>query len=234
MPLKNTYFKEKTKSPKIPTSVYVFFLILLFVFGLDFGFKQFLKKKIRIVANCIQVFIIFVILIIQILPVARPNVYDYYLYFYIVSYVFHYIYLYRAKYTLCDLMIDVHGLIDKNTTMVKNRAGRIILIHITLTCVTKYAFCILNCILHRSICLGSIIPGYIHCIPVMVLDEIVIIHILINYYIYIAVKYIKESMKKVDTSLLLNNFVRVADSWDKIKPLYTRLVSIYTNCYYCL
>lgn len=222
LPLKNTFIKVKTKYPNIPNAVYVFFT-LLYGFGLDFGIQKLLKQKIRCIAKLFQIFVI--LLIIVMLVATREKFCEYYLYFYLTSYFLHHVMLFRANYTVCDLIIDVHTLIDSTTIVVKNRVGRIIYLFIIITSVSKYPFCVLKYILNLDSCQNSLIPGYIKCIPIVIIDGIAIILILINYYVYIALKYIKKSKKEVDTKVLLVNFMQITDSWDKIKPLYTRMVS---------
>lgn len=223
-PLKNTFIKVKSKSPNIPTTVYVFFLTLLYGFGLDFGFKKLLNKEIRIITKWFQIFITLVIIVTMVLAVTHEKVH--YLYSSIISYILHYLFLYRAKYTVYDLIIDVHMLIDNKTVVVKDKVDRIIYIFMIITFVLKYPLCNLNYILVVNDCQNNIIPVYLNCIPIVMIDGIVIILIVINYYIYIAVKHINESTTEVDTNVSLDNFIQVADCWDKIRPLLTRLVSL--------
>lgn len=212
---------------KIPTAVNVLFFTLLYGFGLDFGFKKLLKKNIRIITKWFQIFITLLVIVIQVLEVIRKQTYINYSYFYIISYLLHYLFLYRTKYTVCDLIINIHTLIDNKSIDVNNRVGRIISILTIIAFVPKYSTCNLNCILYVDSCQNNVIPAYVTCIPIAIINGIAIVLILINYYIYIPLKYIKKSMNKVDTKVLLDNFIYVADCWDKIKPLYTKMVSLF-------
>lgn len=167
-----------------------------------------------------------VIMVLQVLEVTRQQVCEYYSYFHIISYFLHYLFLYQTKYTVYYLVSDIHSLIDNKIIVVKNRVGGIICIFTIIILVPKYSTCVLNHILNKDTCQNNVIPGYITCIPIVIIDGIAIILILINYYIYIPLKYINKTTKEVDTIVLLDNFMLVADSWDKIKPLYAKMVSI--------
>lgn len=223
-PLKNTFIKVK-----IPTAVNVFFFTLLYGFGLDFGFKKLLKKKIRIITKWLQFFITLLIIVIHVLEVICKQTYINYAYFYLISYLLHYLFLYRTKYTVCDLIINIHMLIDNKSIVVTNRVGTIISILTIIAFVSKYSTCNLNRILYVDHCQNIVFSGYVTCITIAIINGIAIVLILINYYIYISLKYIKKSMNKVDTKVFLDNFIYVADCWDKIKPLYTKMVSLFIS-----
>lgn len=227
--LNNTFIRIKSKSSNIPTVVYVYFFTMLYGFGLDFGFKKFLKKKLRVITNWFQFFVTLAIVVLQMLVFIREKYYEYFSYLYLFSYIFHYLVLHRTKYTLCDFIIDIHTLIDNKSIVVTNRVrDGIIYIYTILTIIVKYWSCNLKCILNVDFCQQNSTPTYVNCVPIVVIDGIAIILILISYYVYIPLKYINKSTKDVDTKVLLDNYMYVADCWDKIKPLYTRLVSVFT------
>lgn len=132
---------------------------------------------------------------------------------------------YVSKYNVCNLMIDIHSIIDGKKVSVSNKFTIIIYFYMILTFLIKFVICNLGCVMEMEQCTTLTTPAPIYCIPAMAMESLTIIQILISYYIYLSIKYIKKSLNKIDIKILQASYMTIANCWDKIKPLYTKLVS---------
>lgn len=213
------------KSPKLPTTVVVLFLIFMYLLGIDFGFKKKIKKKFLVITNGVQILMIVLMLAILFSPLLTATLDNIHYFFYAINYVVYCVIAYTAKYNVCDLMIDIHSIIDGKKVSVSNKFTTIIYAYLFIIFLIKFAVCNLGCVMDMKHCNSLTTPSYIYCIPAIAMESLTIIQILISYYMYLSVEYIKKSLNKVDIKILQANYMHIGNCWDKIKPLYAKMVS---------
>lgn len=217
----------KKESQKLPRPVIVLFLMFLYIFGIDFGIKRIFNKKIGAVTNGVQLLMFFVMstILFTTLTQAKPN--ETHFFFFAFSYLVHWAIAFRCDYNVCDLMIDINSIIDDKEVSVQNNVEILTYIYMFMNCCLKFTICTAGCVVYYEECSSLTTPAYIYCIPAGVMDGLTIIPIFSSYYIYLSVKYIEQSLNKIDTKILQVNYMTIANCWDKIKPLHNKMVSRY-------
>lgn len=215
------------KRPNLSTPVVVLFLIILYILGIDFGFKKTMKNITRLITNGVQILMIILTLFILVSPLLRARFDEKHYFFYAFYYIIHCIIMFTSKYSTCDLMIDIHLIIDGKNVSVSKKFTAITYSYFIISFLLKFSVCNIGCFMKLSQCKCLITPAYIYCMPAMVIDNLTIVQIFISYYMYLSIKFIKKSLNKIDIKILQANYMTIANCWDKIRPLYTKLVSHY-------
>lgn len=221
---------KRDKKSKIPLSIVSFFLAVLICFGLDFGFTKLLKKKFRLLVKGLYVIMFFISIVILALPLTNIDNTTYWYYFYIIQYISHFLILLFTKYTVCNFMNDIHDVI-KNITgspKIKQKFGAVLLSCTFIIFALKMSICVSTCLISGNLCPKNIMPFYIYCIPLLGLDAISVTHVLIFYYIYSSMKHLRESILIHNTHVkcIQNHYMSISNCCEKVRPLYTRVVSI--------
>lgn len=211
---------------KLPRTVVVLFSIYLYMFGMDFGLKKILNKKVRVLTIGVQVvmFIAISTILFTTLTRAKPNETHYF--FFAFNYLIRWVIAIHSKYNICDLMLDIHPIIDNKKVTVENKVATLTYLMFA-NFVLKIAICCVGCVVYSEECSSLTTPPYIYCIPAGGMDGLTIIPIYASYYIYLSVKYIEKSLDKIDIKTLQANYMTIANCWDKIKPLHNQMVSYY-------
>lgn len=228
----NSYLQNFTKR-QIPKFVSIFFLTLLFVFGYDFGFTNVISKKYRSYLKLLGTIVFILTVVLLIIPAF------YYLdsatlgFFHVtcLQYTIHGFLLYITKYNVHDFITEIYKIhnkiYDKEFIFLS-----CVLAYNLITWILKMLVCFTQCALSgdsSTSCIDiiSIVPLYFYCITFPALDLVAVAQIVIYYYIYASLKFLRQLMEKkcIDLSNARHQFVMIEDCCDKISALYENLVS---------
>lgn len=224
-----TYVKPKNNTIKVPQTINVYFLICLCIFGFDFGLKKTLSKHFRVLLTCVQLCVSFIMCVLLNYRISSLGS-DYFLaLLFTFQYLTHHTLLLFSKYSVYDLIIDVHTL-DKNIMEAVNTKFAFVLYFYTiLTFGLKQTLCVINCFVGARYC-ESPFPGYWYCVPLIGLDGVTIIQMLLYYHVYRSVKYIKLSLVNFDITTVQKRYCVVVNYCEKIRPLNSAFVSVLVFC----
>lgn len=231
-------FKDKIKlyinnlqKRQIPKFLKIYFLALLFVLGLDFGFINVVNKKIRSFSKLLSI----VISILVFTHLLSPVVYEisvsnfgfYALCFY--QYAMSILVLHTAKYNVYHFIKDVYKVHNKtydkeyrffSSLLAYNFIISIVkMIQFDYICKVKVFYCFT---------ISSVIPVHTYGVSVLILDIVAFVQILVYYYVHSSLKYLRELMenKSIDLINARKQFIMIADCCDNIGGLYGKLVSV--------
>lgn len=225
-----TIIEKRNEKPKnLPISILILFFSFLLVFGFDFGFVNVMNKKLRRLCKYYSRLICFVGIITFGIPLFNGNTEK--LVFgtiYFLQLLGNVIALHTAKYKVYHYITDIRA-IDIDIRSNESFGG----LCAVLSCFFIWEFqlvgCLCLCFLTNFACL---IPDnspvqVLYCIFLMCLDSTPVIQILVYYYAYCAVKYLKHLVddRKSDVIEIRKQFTFIADCCGKIQPLYGNLVS---------
>lgn len=225
---------SRTPKREIPSILIWFFTSVQFAFGLNFGFNKILKKNVRFLANCFYtiIFIFFVaVIVIQILydiEIKELGIATFIVYG-LIQYSFQTICLGFSKYNLYDFIVDIYS-VHTNIKWNKNNAKFIVtlfIIFFSTMCIIQTIICYLLCTITTLCPSFTLLLPYLNCILLISLDVIILVQMLIYFYVYHGVKYLKVSLEEKDIKWVRKQFTAIADICDKISPTYGRLVSTY-------
>lgn len=205
-------------------SLTAFFISIHILFGIDYGFANLYKGKVQSLLKWYST-VLFIVIIIAVLH-PFMNLYTTIWYWVnALGFILYFILLKRTKYSVFSLLIDFHNLED----MTINNATFGVIISIY----TYLMFILLLCTIFISCFFGNTCTFYptgsyeVYIIASNVIDCYPVSTFVISYYIYTAVKEMKFILK---TNMDIGNFIRlykiVADTCDKIRPLYDNIVSM--------
>lgn len=226
----NSYFKN-IRQRQIPKFVSIFFLALLFTFGLDFGFINIFKKKYHCYLKTLSSIIPILVFLITFAPVFYGSNPWKQAFFGIGSlqYTIHVLLLYVSKYNVYQFIMDlyeIHNQIyDKEYLFLS-----CVIAYNLITLVLKAIICDSLCVSKAIDCssVSNVIPTYVYCVPIKAVDLVVVAQIFIYYYVYASLKLLRQRMenKCFDLIHVREQFIKIADCCDKISGLYGKLVSI--------
>lgn len=236
MIVKSYYLNQGISSPKkqIPKLLIYIFLSFIFFFGFDFGFTELIhNRKLRFLVklvNKLSAFVCASILLSCVLYMETDysfwhclNVLQYLLCFFVLS---------TAKYNLFSFTKDLYS---SCTVTRKDRAVTVVVICLFLTSSIKISVLVSECLIYESYfteCKMGVVPLYLYLLPCISMDVAPLVLITSSYYMNNFMTCLKESYFKSEICLdnLEKNYIIIMDCFDKIKPLYGNLVSIYDTC----
>lgn len=225
----NFYYKNSSRK-QIPRCVSIFFLVFVFVFGLDFGFIKVFNKKYRPFLRSSSV-LITGLLFLSLYTSVTYNRHFYTLLLYGITltlFSIHGLILYTAKYNLYDFIMDIYRIQNQ----IYNKEYRFlssVVAYFAIKLVLNFFFFFLFCMQIINVAkLSSSVQLYISCIQVFALDVVGIAQIFIYYYVYASLKFLRKLMEKKNLDLkdARKEFTMIAHCCDKISALYGKLVSI--------
>lgn len=232
--MKKAYLKRLQRKGKLglvqrkpQKSLTTFFLSIHVFFGIDFGFAYLFKGKVRSFLKIYSTFLFTIIIIAVLHPFM--NLYKTVWYWVnAVGFVLYFILLKTTRYSVFSFLIDFHNL--EHVTINNGVLGVITFVYTYLMFILKLSTICINCF-HATTSTCNFYPtgSYeVYIVTSNIIDCYPVSTILISYYIYIIVKQMKSGLER-DTNI--GNYIRlyktVADSCDKIRPLYNNIVSIY-------
>lgn len=228
-------FEKPVKKPRnIPISITTFFLVLQYTVGHDLGFSGVINRKIRFLCSYFSRVLSLVSIIIFFTPLitydTSPRLIWGLLGF--ATVIGHVITLHSVKYNAYHFVMDIRS-IDSNTMRCKEKFAGIfasgVYIFIFMSRLTaSYMICFNK----KEQCQFDVFPFSVaYCILLGCQESLWIVQVLIYYYVYCAVKYLKYLVdsRKYDLDDIRKQFTYIADCCDKIQPLYGYLVSIIPN-----
>lgn len=228
---KITYVKPKKYAGKVPKSINIYFILNLCIFGFDFGYKKTLNKNFRLALSCIQLCVSIIMCVILNWRITLRT-FDYYTALaFTIQYLAHNALLLLSKYNIYDLIVDVHSIDENIMEAVNTKLAIVLYLSTILNIGVKQTICVVNCLVDSAYYCETSFPGYWYCIPILGLDGITIIQMLLCYYVYRSVKYIRISLVNFDTKIVQERYHAVATYCDKIRPLNSAFVSKYRFCF---
>lgn len=228
----NSFFIKPIRSKKIPNTMVTLFLGLQLIYGLNFGFIDILNKKKRTLCKCVSYIMTVVVTTLIILPFWLGIELDMVLFFHIVAiiqYVSHVIFLHFTKYKVLNFIKDMR-IIREDRCLNDKCIGWVACLCLALTCVLKYVAAFYSCVVFRLSCVNDNVVAYmLYIASTSGLDAMYLVQIIIYYYIYNSVKYLKRLAddRRSDLNVIKAHFVFMADCCDKVETLYGNLVSVY-------
>lgn len=223
---KNNSFLIK-RNKQIPNTITTTFLGLQLVYGFNFGFIDILNGKLRNLCKYISYFMTFVIISFIALPSCFGSDTDLLLFFNInaiMQYVGHTVFFHVTKYKMYNFIKDMR--INKEDLNEK-RIGWAICLCVFVTCVLKYVAAFYSCVVAGISCQSGNVTLYLLFITgTMGLDVMHLVQMIIYYYIYNSVQHLKRLAedKQSDLNAIKEQFVLMADCFDRVKTLYGNLV----------
>lgn len=226
----------KPSTSEIPKSIHIYFILVLCLFGFDFGIKKTLRKYFRILCSCVQLCMSIMMCFILLLTINFVQVDTYVILIYTIQYLTYSVLLLFSKYNVYDLIIDVYSL-DKSIMEAVNIKFAFALYFFTIiTCGLKQTLCMVNCFFKTTQYCIKPFPGYFHCLPIIGLDAVTIVQISLCYYVYLCVKNIKIALDNCTINTVRERYRSVVMYCDQIQPLNSALVSVFIflfNCTIC-
>lgn len=220
------YVKPKKFTSKVPQSINVYFIMFLCIFGFDFGFKKTLSKYLQLMFSCLQLCVAITMCIVLLYHSSSLKFDNYMALVFTFQYLTHCILLLFSKYNVYDLILDVYTLDSNIMKAVNNKLAFVLYFYTIMTCGLKQSICVVNCSFNTTLHCGNSFPGYWYCAPLIALDSITIIQMLLCYYVYRSVKYIKMSLNNSDIKTVQERYYSIITYCDKIRPLNSALVSV--------
>lgn len=220
---KNNYFK---KSSKIPKSIKIFFLILHFTFGQDFGFGNLFQKKTAVFLKYYSAILALTTTIILLGPFTFIGHKVWY-WCTLTECVVNFCILKTAKYSVYSLLSDLHAA-ERNAVLEKETFGVIIFIYAFIMFIAKGFAMIIRCMFDSNLYCESMNHTYLtfYAICCHAVDLMPEAQIVIRFYIYAYVKNMARSLKQdKDINKFIERYDKIADCQDKIRRLCDYFVS---------
>lgn len=207
-------------------SLTAFFLSIHVFFGIDYGFASLFKGKAQSFLKTYSTFLFTIIIIAVLHPFI--NLYKTVWYWVnAVGFILYFILLKRARYSVFSLLIDFHNL--EHVKINNGMFGVITSVYTYLMFILKLSSVCINCY-HGSTSMCDFYPtgSYkVYLVTSNIIDCYPVSTFVISYYIYIVVKQMKSALERDrDIGDYIRLYKIVADSCDKIRPLYDNTVSI--------
>lgn len=201
------------------------FLSIHVFFGIDSGFANLFQGKVQYFLEIYSTSFFIILMAIMSLSITiLYKVMWYWINF--VGFILYFIILKKTRYSIFSLLTDFHNL--EYVVINNGIIGVITSIYIYIMFALKLGVVLFSCFLDTSSVCVNFPPGsYAYSVASNIIDCYPVPTFVISYYIYIVVKQMKSVLER-DTDI--ENFIRlyktVADSCDKIRPLYNNLVSM--------
>lgn len=222
---------ERHQMTKIPTSLKYYFVTSLVLFGYDYGFIMSIKKWLQGVVKCFVFFetIFYIFTFMGTTFICYTQIIAWTL---LIEYLLNTLVLKCTKYKTYDFIVEM----NKHTEIFyKDRCFFYLITFINhiIVFVTKVSILISVRLFNSFTLLGDydqIFPWayYIaNIIPCLGVDTIAINQTITFYYLYMFVRNLKDQIKtsEVDINRAAQRYVNLADIYDKVGPLQSRLVS---------
>lgn len=235
----NSFFIEKKLRKKLPYSILTFFLMLQFIFGLNFGFIDALNKKIRHFCRLTSIVICLYTGIILFLStplfLSEWNMKEVGVLLIFIQYCGFIVLLNFTKYKVYNFITDIRSINDGILRSKEHKIG-------LFPCIIFGCFLGISLILTVFVCMfqkvGCLSKNYfvavMYQIALTSLDEIVLVQLIVNFYTYYAVKHVVGLVGKGKVSLIRKQFLRISECCEKFGGHYENLVSIYVTMNYLL
>lgn len=226
-----------TTNEGIPKKYVPKFLIYLFLsfclFGFDFGFTELIRNTTyRFMIKIVKISLVIahsLILAAAAFDVANDSFFWYLCNF--MHYLMCFLVISATKYNLFRFLKDCYDLDSKSVLTRKDNILILVFVYIVLVYGMKLFSLFLECAYWESLseCKLGGVSLYLYLLPLVSLDLIPLVLIMLNYYIYSFLTCLIEAYYKseIHFDLLENNFMAIAEIFDKMKPVYGNLVSTY-------
>lgn len=224
-----------TPKKHIPKYLVYLFLSFNFLFGLDFGFTEWIQdRKYRFSVKLAKY--LSAVICASVLGVGVTNsefMYNFWFCFNLLHYMMCFFVLSTTKYNLFSFSKDVCSLCSDCIVIRKDRLTAVIVTFLFLGTGTKIIAFITECLTYGDVyvidCKMGAVPVYLYTMPCIGVDVIPLVLIISYYYVNTSITCLKEAYINAEISLdhLEKNYLAIMDCFDKIKPLYGNLVSIY-------
>lgn len=222
--------KPRTDKPKakISKSIIIYFLIPQLLFGIDFGFTKAFKIKFRKHVKGFTISSAILTTLVLLGPVV-DNITDVWGLFNITEFILYLLSIYLSNCNMYDTLKDLVQIYELSVTE-KRTLRRISLYSLIILVLLKCSVVIPRCLYkNQEYCSMYNFPfHFFYLIPAFGMNFCRMTQIVIVYYFYCCIKNVKVSLKKLyfcETDLQ-NKYLVIANSYDKIKPLNDKLVSM--------
>lgn len=229
--------KKRKTNDKFPKSILVLFLSSQLLFGIDFGFSSIFKKKYQLIVKRFSFFMSVAMIVLNISPLLFDSTFYW---IHVIEYTSFVLVLNFTKYNAFHFINDIRKICELNQN--DKRFLRIVGVYYNVTeFLGKIIFVVVmhkieyDTIFARKILSYHIIYTVIYHVPTISLDIISIAQIVLMYYLNCCVRHMKALLLANDVNFVyIESYFRdIANSFDKIKPLYGRIVSnIYVHFYF--
>lgn len=218
--MKNTYFI------KIPKSIKIFFIILHFVFGQDYGFGNLFGTKTKAFLKYYSTLITLAIFVILVLPFNMIGGEVWY-WCALIECMTNFYILKTAQYNVYNFLYDIHAA-EKINVLENEIFGVITAIYATVMFTAKVVEFAIYCFFdYNMFCEINHIYLILYafcCHAVSLMYEVLII---ICFYIYAYVKNMERSLNQSqDMTKFIERYDRIAEYQDKIRRIFDCFVSI--------
>lgn len=210
---------------QVPTSLVLFFLISQLCLGMNFGFSPILNKRFRWIAERLSNAVTVTFISILLIPCfLYPS--EFWFWEGAIECSLYIFTLYISKYSVYHLIVDINEMYE-----LKSNEKYFLLAMSAFTEVMvliKGYVIFMDCQHHEGMCDLFISPVLylVYCLPHFGLDFVAQTQAVIYFYIYCFVKDVKKSAETdLNLNLLEKRYKNIAKVYDKIKPLYNKLVS---------
>lgn len=211
------------------------FLSFNFFFGFDFGFTAWIQnRKFRFsVKLCKNISAVFCASVLIVGITTSEIEYNFWYCFNLLHYLMCFFVVSATKYNLYSFSQDLCGLCNNCTVIRKDRLVAVVVTCFLLGSGIKIMAFVAECYVYGDMyvidCKMGKVPLYLYILPCLGVDVIPLVLITSYYYVNTFITCLKEAYCKSEISLdyLEKNYTAIMDCFDKIKPLYGNLVSIY-------
>lgn len=230
-PTSNIFLQRNVRSPKkkISKLLLAFFFISQSV-GFDFGFTLALRGKYRLIIQRIFIFVTFFNVVVSWIGIVFFNDNSGY-WLNKIEFTAYALVFYTAKYKLYNLIYDINCICELTTKQIKI-LGIVTIVYVGLMYSTKSALIIVRCISGKEPQCETyltMLHFVFYVVIVLSLDIIGVMQIVITYYFKYSVNIITVLLKKPQRKLdeFKKCYTAIADCYDKIKPVYNWVVSVF-------
>lgn len=227
MEIKNVLVANKTKpKSEIPKSIKVLFLVLMGL-GADCGVSEILNSKIRYIVKYYKIF--FIIVEIIILASAFHNLSEQFWYWSnLFTSITTYVMLNKTKYRVYNFLKDMHNVRKGITAIEREIFGVTLSMYLVTMSLTIFSLTVYRCAYDKKfLCKGySAEHNALYTIACQSVDVVTVVQVVIYYYIYCHVKFLRTSLKNgLDISTFTKHYINLAEYCDKIRSFYNTMVS---------
>lgn len=215
----------RPKKCEVPKFINIYFILILCIFGLDFGYKKTLRKYFRVMLSFVELCATILMCVILIWRISLMK-FDYYMAAtFFVQYLMHTVLLKLTKYNVYDLIMDVHRLDKDIMKAVNTKFAFVLYFNTIINFAVKQTLCVGACYTDNSYYCKPSFPGSWYCLPLIGLDGITIVQMLLCYYVYRSAKYVKICLRNCDIQIVQERYRAVVAYCDKIRPINSAFVS---------
>lgn len=200
------------------------------MFGHDFGFSKLFKKKIANLFKCFSIVLTSATLV-SLMMYCKEFGFETWYCLYAIHYVVNFCILKSAKYTVYNLLSDIHAA-ERITDLEKKSFGIITAAYALITVIPIGSVLSYRCVFSgdESDPFKKMHPfiAIFHVICYFGVDLYIEAEIIIYYYMYTYVKNMKNSLRRQkDVDKFISRYNTIADCYDKIRPVCDNIVSTF-------